>query len=69
MVDLQDQMSESSQNPPENALLLALTNTRSMVWTLCNELNWSKPTMGMSTSSGMSMPIQGKGIPFTPHVK
>ena len=51
MVDLQDQMSESCPNPPGNALLLVLTNTRSMVWTLCNVLHWSTPTMAMSTSS------------------
>ena len=51
MVDLQDQMSESSQNPPGNALLLVLTNTRSMAWILCDVLHWSTPTMGMSTSS------------------
>ena len=50
MVDLQGQMSESSPNPPGNALLLVLTNTRSMVWTLCNVLHWSTPTMGMSNS-------------------
>ena len=36
---------------PGNALLLVLTSTRSMVWTLCNVLHWSKPTMGMSTTS------------------
>ena len=40
MVDLQGQMSESSPNPPGNALLLVLTNTRSMAWILCNELHW-----------------------------
>ena len=51
MVSLQGQMSESSPNPPGNALLLVLTNTRSIVWTLCNVLHWSKPIMGMSTSS------------------
>ena len=51
MVDLQGQMSESCPNPPGNALLLVLTNTRSMVWTLCNVLHWSTLTMGMSTSS------------------
>ena len=51
MVALQALMSESSQHLPENALLLVLTSTRSMVWTLCNVLHWSKPTMGMSTSS------------------
>ena len=51
MVDLQGQMSESSPNPPGNALLLVLTNTRSMAWILCNVLHWSTPTMGMSTSS------------------
>ena len=51
MVDLQDQMSESCPNHPGNALLLVLTNTRSMVWTLCNVLHWSTPTMAMSTSS------------------
>ena len=31
MVDLQGQMSESSPNHPGNALILVLTNTRSMV--------------------------------------
>ena len=41
----------ASQNPPENALLLVLTNTRSMAWILYNVLHWSTPTMGMSTSS------------------
>ena len=51
LVDLQDQMSESSPNPPGNALLLVLTNTRSMAWTLCNVLHWSTQTMGLSTSS------------------
>ena len=51
MVDLQDQMSESCPNPPENALLLVLTNTRSMVWTLYKVLHWSTPTMAMSVSS------------------
>ena len=50
-VDLQGQMSESSPNPPEDALLLVLTNTRSMDWILCNVLHWSTLTMGMSTSS------------------
>ena len=40
MVGLYDQMSESCPNPPGNALLLVLTNTRSMVWTLCNVLHW-----------------------------
>ena len=28
-----------------------IDNTRSMVWTLCNVLHWSTPTMAMSTSS------------------
>ena len=51
MVDLQGQMSESSPNPPGNALLLVLINTRSMAWILYNVLHWSTPTMGMSTSS------------------
>ena len=51
MVDLQGQMSESCPNPPGNALLLVLTNTRSMAWTLWNVLNWSTPTMDMSISS------------------
>ena len=36
---------------PENALLQALTNTRSMVWTLCNVMHWLTQTMAMSTSS------------------
>ena len=69
MVDLLGQMSESCPNPPGNALLLVLTNTRSMIWTLYNVLQWSTPTMAMSTSSLMSMPIMGKAIPFTPQVK
>ena len=43
--------SESCPNPLGNALLLVLTNTRSMVWTMCNVLHWSTPTMAMSTSS------------------
>ena len=53
MVDLQGQMSESCPSPPGNALLLLLVliNTRSMVWTLCNVMHWSTPTMDMSTSS------------------
>ena len=51
MVALQALMSVSSQQLPENALLLVLTSTRSMVWKLCNVLHWSKLTMAMLTSS------------------
>ena len=51
MVALQALVLESSKHLQENALSLVLTSTRSMVWTLCNVLHWSKPTMGMSTSS------------------
>ena len=51
MVYLLGQMSESCPNPPGNVLLLVLTNTRSIVWTLCNVLHWSPPTIAMSTSS------------------
>ena len=38
-------------SPTENALLQALTNTRSMVWTLCNVLHWLTQTMAMLSSS------------------
>ena len=44
MVAWQALMSECSQHPPENALLLVLTNTRSMAWILCDVLHWSTPT-------------------------
>ena len=39
-VDLQGLMSGSSPSPPGSALSLALINTKSMVWTLCNVLHW-----------------------------
>ena len=64
MVALEALMSESSQHPPGNALLLVLTNTRSMVWILCNVLHWSTPTMGMihfiqNTNCSLLLPDDG----------